>query len=47
VLHQSLVNRNILSPFHIKLGIMKSFVKATNMEGDRLLYVKNKFAKSK
>lgn len=35
----------ILPPLHIKLGLMKNFVKAMNKEGDGFLYLKSVFPK--
>lgn len=45
VQHPILVDRNkiILPPLHIKLGLMKNFVKAMNKEGNGFMYLQQKF----
>ena len=45
ILHSALVDRSnvILPPLHIKLGLMKQFVKALNKEGVCLKYIEEKF----
>ncbi|GBP18527.1 hypothetical protein EVAR_12988_1 [Eumeta japonica] len=45
VLHTPLINPEdvLLPPLHIKLGLMKNFVKAMNKNGDRFCYLKKKF----
>ena len=45
ILHPALVDRSnvILSPLHIKLGLMKEFVKALNKEGSCFEYIQEKF----
>ena len=44
-INEAVVPRNkiIFPPLHIKLGLMKQFVKALNKEGDRLKYICNSF----
>ena len=47
MLHCALVDRSnvilILPPLHIKLGLMKQFVKALNEEGVCFKYIQEKF----
>ena len=45
ILHPALVDRSnvILPPLHIKLGLMKQFVKAFNKESGSFKYIKEKF----
>ena len=45
ILHPALVDRSnvILPPLHIKLGLMKQFVKALDKEGACLKYIQEKF----
>ena len=45
ILHPALVDRSnvILPPLHIKLGLMKQFVKALNKEGACFKYIQDKF----
>lgn len=45
--HQSLANLQFvfLPPFHIKLRLMKIFVKALDREGVAFLHLRNKFQK--
>ena len=45
VLHQALVDRDkiLMPPLHIKLGLMKNFVKALDSETDAFKYLRNKF----
>ena len=45
ILHPSLVDRSniILSPLHIKLGLMKQFVKALKKQGACFQYICKKF----
>lgn len=45
VLHQPLVDSEkvLLPPLHIKLGLMKNFVKAMDREGEGFSYLKSKF----
>ena len=45
VINEPLVNRNriILPPFHIKLGLMKQFVKALDKHGSCFNYIVQKF----
>lgn len=38
-------NKILLPPLHIKLGLIKNFVKAMDKEGDGFLYLKQKFPK--
>jgi hypothetical protein len=44
---QPLVNKDkiLLPQLHIKLGLMKNFVKAMNKHGKRFEYLRNKFPK--
>ena len=35
----------LLPPLHIKLGLMKNFVKGMNKEGQAFRYLRNKFPK--
>ena len=43
--HTPLVNPEniLLPPLHIKLGLMKTFVKAINHDGTAFMYLKEKF----
>ena len=45
ILHLALVDRSnvIFPPLHIKLGLIKQFVKALNKEGSCLKYIQKKF----
>jgi hypothetical protein len=45
VLNNPLVNpeKVFLSPLHIKLGLMKNFVKAMDKNGAEFMYLKHKF----
>ena len=45
VKHEQLVDseKNLLPPLHIKLGLMKNFVKAMDKNGEGFQYIKNKF----
>jgi len=45
VVHESLVDRDkiLLPPFHIKLGLMKQFVKALDINDECYKYIRNKF----
>ena len=47
IVQEPLVDRNkvLLPPLHIKLGLMKQYVKALNKEGDCFKYLKKKFPK--
>jgi hypothetical protein len=45
VLHVPLVDRDrvLMPPLHIKLGLMKNFVKSLDTSSDAFLYIRNKF----
>lgn len=45
IIHESLVEREkiVFPPLHIKLGLMKQFVKALNRDGDCFKYLSNAF----
>jgi hypothetical protein len=45
IIHPALVDREkkCLPPLHIKLGLMKNFVKAMNKDGHGFYYLKQKF----
>lgn len=47
VQHQPLVEKEkiIIPPLHVKLGLMKNFVKAVDREGDGFRYLREKFPK--
>ena len=46
IINESLVNRDriILPPLHIKLGLMKQFVKALDIDGDCFNYIAKTFS---
>ena len=41
--HLSVLKKMLLPPLHIKLGLMKNFVKAIDRNGGAFLFLKNKF----
>src|SRR5678815_4721220 len=46
LLHPLIEPKNVLlPPLHIKLGIMKNFIRALNKDGDVICYLKNAFQK--
>ena len=38
-------NKVLLPPFHIKLGLMKNFVKAMDKDGEGFAYLRSQFPK--